>query len=161
MGSDSNTGLLGHKDMHMVGDATDCATCPHLISLYSTSTSLKWPYCIIHIKCIHNLLRAINVCLTSLDPPSPIAELEDTEVDVVGSDVVLKCAVHGDPRPQYKWSYPWVSNVWVKTEDGVSLLHINGTTEANIGTYACFAFNKLGEARRSVRVTVKGKGEHS
>ncbi|XP_031427934.1 hemicentin-1-like [Clupea harengus] len=91
-----------------------------------------------------------------LYPPSPIAELEDTEVDVVGSDVVLKCAVHGDPRPQYEWSYPWVSNVWVKTEDGVSLLHINGTTEANIGTYACFAFNKLGEARRSVRVTVKG-----
>ncbi|XP_062388823.1 vascular cell adhesion protein 1-like isoform X2 [Sardina pilchardus] len=90
------------------------------------------------------------------DPPSGIAELEDTEVEVVGSDVVLKCASHGDPRPEYRWNYRRVKNVRVKNEDGVSLLHIHGATGENIGTYTCFAFNSLGEESKSVRVTVKG-----
>ncbi|KAG5279268.1 hypothetical protein AALO_G00075920 [Alosa alosa] len=91
-----------------------------------------------------------------LYPPSRITELEDREVDLVGSEVVLKCSSYGDPRPQYRWSYHRVKNVRVNNEDGVSLLHIHGATGENIGTYTCFAFNNLGEESKSVRVTVKG-----
>lgn len=111
-------------------------------------------------RILYSLLRAITVCvhfgLTPLDPPTYIVELEDTEVSEVGSDVVLKCSAYGDPRPQYRWSYYQAKNVWVKNEDGVSLLHIRGVSGENIGTYTCFAFNKLREVNKSVKVTVKG-----
>lgn len=99
------------------------------------------------------------ILITPSDPPTHIAELEDIEVSEVGSDVVLKCSSYGDPRPQYRWSYYRVGNVWVKNEDGVSLLHIHGARGENIGTYTCFAFNKLGEVNKSATVTVKGMGE--
>lgn len=112
---------------------------------------------------LDSMLRAITLCvhfdLIPSDPPSHIAELEDTEVNEVGSDVVLKCSSHGLPRPQYKWMFYNVGNVAVKNEDGVSLLHIHGVRGDNIGTYTCIAFNKLGEVNKSVSVTVRGMGD--
>lgn len=74
-----------------------------------------------------------------------------------GKDVVLKCSSNAKPRPRYKWIYHQTSNVYIKDQDGVSLLHINRTGRDNIGTYTCIAYNDLGERSQKVRVDVEGK----
>ena len=94
--------------------------------------------------------------MLSLDPPSQIVELEDSEVEV-GSAVWLKCSSTGNPRPTYSWSYYQAGNVINENDDGVSRLLINSTTAYNMGLYTCQASNEKGNVSKTVRVTVKGK----
>lgn len=94
--------------------------------------------------------------MPSLDPPSQIKELQDSEVDV-GSNLWLKCSSVGNPRPNYFWNYYQTENVKEKNEDGVSLLVINNVTAYNMGSYICYAWNDGGNVSKTVRVTVKGK----
>ncbi|XP_028842518.1 hemicentin-1-like isoform X2 [Denticeps clupeoides] len=91
-------------------------------------------------------------------PPSPIAELEDSDVNV-GSAAVLKCSSSGNPPPQYRWRYLRADNVEVKDEDKVSLLYINNATAENIGRYTCSAQNELGEVSASAVVSVNGSSD--
>ncbi|TSO47183.1 Vascular cell adhesion protein 1 [Bagarius yarrelli] len=56
-------------------------------------------------------------------PPSTILEPQAIRVSA-GEDVVLKCASNAKPRPRYDWFYHKASNVFIKDQDGVSLLHI-------------------------------------
>lgn len=96
----------------------------------------------------------------SLDPPSPIVELEDSEVDV-GSDVWLKCSSKGNPQPKYSWNYYQTTNVLEESEDGVSRLYIHNATAYNMGSYTCHALNERGNVSKTVRVTVKGNGQYN
>lgn len=89
------------------------------------------------------------------DPPSQIAELEDTEVDV-GSPVWLKCSSMGNPRPQYVWNYYRTENVVEENDDGVSRLLIHNATMLNMGSYTCRVWNNRGSALKTVKVHVKG-----
>uniref|UniRef100_A0A667WJJ1 Ig-like domain-containing protein n=1 Tax=Myripristis murdjan TaxID=586833 RepID=A0A667WJJ1_9TELE len=101
-------------------------------------------------------LTLVLILLLPLDPPSEIKELENTEVEV-GSTTVLKCSSTGNPRPVYSWSYYQDANVYVKNEDGVSLLHIRHASANNNGSYTCKASNSFGNVSKTVVVTVKGK----
>lgn len=94
--------------------------------------------------------------LLSLDPPSQIVELEDSEVNV-GSTISLKCFSRGNPRPRYSWNYYRTHKVTVENEDGVSLLIIHNATGYNTGFYTCQASNVIGNVSKTVRVTVKGR----
>lgn len=96
------------------------------------------------------------VQLFSVDPPSNILELEDSEVEV-GNDLGLKCSSVGNPRSNYSWTYFKAPNVNERTEDGVSTLFINNATGFNTGSYTCQAWNMRGSVSKTVRVTVKGK----
>ncbi|XP_050930005.1 hemicentin-1 [Lates calcarifer] len=96
-----------------------------------------------------------TVEITVLYPPSPIVELEDSEVDV-GSDVWLKCSSKGNPQPKYSWNYYQTTNVLEESEDGVSRLYIHNATAYNMGSYTCHALNERGNVSKTVRVTVKG-----
>lgn len=90
------------------------------------------------------------------DPPSQIAELEDSEVDV-GSKTRLKCSSVGNPRPKYIWNYYRTDNVMEENEDGVSRLIIHNASAHNMGSYTCHAWNDIGNVSKTVRVTVKGR----
>lgn len=92
----------------------------------------------------------------SLDPPSQIVELEDSEVDV-GSTVWLKCSSMGNPRPKYSWNYYQTANVMEENEDGVSRLLIHNATAYNMGSYTCHAWNDRGNVSKTARVSVKGR----
>lgn len=92
----------------------------------------------------------------SVDPPSHILELEDSEVEV-GEVLGLKCSSVGNPRPNYSWIYYRTHNVNERTEDGISRLVINNATGFNIGSYTCHAWNERGNVSKTVRVTVKGR----
>lgn len=94
--------------------------------------------------------------LLSLDPPSQIVELEDSEVDV-GSAMWLKCSSMGNPRPKYFWNYYRTDNVMEENEDGVSRLLILNATAYNMGSYTCHAWNDIGNVSKTARVTVKGR----
>lgn len=100
-------------------------------------------------------LTYVVVELLSLDPPSQIVELEDSEVDV-GSSMWLKCSSVGNPRPQYFWDYYRADNVREENEDGVSRLLIHNAAEYNVGSYTCHAWNERGNVSKTARVTVKG-----
>ncbi|XP_069571703.1 hemicentin-2 [Brachyistius frenatus] len=104
-----------------------------------------------------NVLSSVNatVDIIVLYPPSPIVELDDTEVDV-GSTVSLKCSSTGNPRPKYSWSYYKMANVVEKNEDGVSLLVIGNATAYNMGSYTCHAWNGRGSVSKMAKVTVTG-----
>lgn len=90
------------------------------------------------------------------DPPSPIIELEDSEVDI-GSVTWLKCSYTGNPRPKYSWNYFQTDNVMEENEDGVSRLIIHNATAANMGFYTCHAWNDIGNVSKTAKVTVKGR----
>ncbi|XP_008281317.1 hemicentin-2-like [Stegastes partitus] len=104
-----------------------------------------------------NSLSSVNftVDITVLYPPSPIVELEDSEVHV-GSSVWLKCSSMGNPRPKYSWNYYLMDNVVEENEDGVSRLLIHNATIYNMGSYTCQAWNEGGNVSKTVRVNVKG-----
>lgn len=104
-----------------------------------------------------NKLSSVNLSLdiTVLYPPSPIVELQDSEVDV-GSTVMLKCSSTGNPRPKYSWDYYRTENVEERNEDGVSFLQIHRSTAYNTGLYKCHAWNDIGRVSETARVTVKG-----
>ncbi|XP_023135380.2 hemicentin-1 [Amphiprion ocellaris] len=104
-----------------------------------------------------NLLSSVNVTvdITVLYPPSPIVELEDSEVHV-GSSVWLKCSSMGNPRPKYSWNYYQAANVVETDEDGVSRLLIHNATVYNMGSYTCEAWNDIGNVTKTVHVNVKG-----
>lgn len=95
--------------------------------------------------------------MVSLDSPSQILELEDSEVDV-GSTVGLKCSSTGNPPPKYSWTYFRTANVMETNEDGVSRLLIRNATAYNMGSYTCHAWNDRGNVSKTARVTVRGKG---
>ncbi|XP_036945278.1 hemicentin-2-like [Acanthopagrus latus] len=96
-----------------------------------------------------------TVEITVLYSPSPILELEDSEVDV-GSTVGLKCSSMGNPRPKYSWTYFRTANVMETNEDGVSRLLIRNATAYNMGSYTCHAWNDRGNVSQTARVTVRG-----
>ncbi|XP_070703581.1 hemicentin-1 [Pempheris klunzingeri] len=104
-----------------------------------------------------NDLSSVNVTMeiNVIYPPSPIVELEDSEVDV-GSTVWLKCSSTGNPRPKYFWDYYWAANVMEEKEDGISRLVIHNATAYNTGSYTCHASNDRGNVSKTVKVTVKG-----
>lgn len=104
-----------------------------------------------------NSVSSVNVTvdIIVLYPPSPIVELEDSEVHA-GSTVWLKCSSTGNPRPNYSWDYYQTDNVVQENEDGVSRLIIHNATAYNMGTYTCHAWNDGGRVSRTARVTVEG-----
>lgn len=99
---------------------------------------------------LHSLIRCFA------DPPSPIVELEDSEVEI-GSATWLKCTSTGNPRPKYSWNYYQTDNVMEENDDGVSRLLIHNATAANIGFYTCHAWNDRGNVSKTAKVTVKGR----
>lgn len=94
--------------------------------------------------------------MLSPDPPVPITELEDSEVDV-GRDVWLKCTSKGNPRPEYSWDYYRTSNVIENYEDEVSYLTISNATADNMGFYTCGVQNDIGNVSKTVYLAVKGR----
>ncbi|XP_029914521.1 hemicentin-1-like isoform X2 [Myripristis murdjan] len=110
-------------------------------------------YTIVASNQLGNVSHTLYINITY--PPSEIKELENTEVEV-GSTTVLKCSSTGNPRPVYSWSYYQDANVYVKNEDGVSLLHIRHASANNNGSYTCKASNSFGNVSKTVVVTVKG-----
>ncbi|XP_061703190.1 uncharacterized protein LOC133515010 isoform X2 [Syngnathoides biaculeatus] len=86
--------------------------------------------------------------------PSQIEELEDVEVEL-GSEVCLKCASRGNPRPDYTWSAPTWLNVARVDDDGVSRLQIPNVTSLQTGVYSCSASNGRGTVSKIVTVSVK------
>lgn len=104
----------------------------------------------------HLLFNLTLTFLKSLDPPSQILELEDTDVEV-GSATWLKCSAAGKPRPKYSWTYFQSANVVEENEDGVSRLLIHDATAYNMGLYTCHAWNERGNVSKTARVTVKGQ----
>ncbi|CAJ1075304.1 uncharacterized protein LOC109989268 [Xyrichtys novacula] len=108
------------------------------------------------ITASNNLLTVnLSLDITVLYPPSPIVELEDSEVEV-GSTVRLKCSSTGKPRPKYSWDYYRTDNVEENNEDGVSYLLITNSSTHNMGLYKCHAWNDMGNVSATARVTVKG-----
>nr|XP_046271831.1 uncharacterized protein LOC124073572 [Scatophagus argus] len=110
-------------------------------------------YLIISSNSLSSVNHTVEIIVTY--PPSQIAELEDSQVDV-GSVMWLKCSAMGNPRPQYFWNYYQTDNVIEENEDGVSLLIIHNATAYNMGSYTCHAWNDIGNVSKTVRVTVKG-----
>ncbi|KAF0032855.1 hypothetical protein F2P81_015145 [Scophthalmus maximus] len=104
-----------------------------------------------------NNVSSVNVTVEFdvLYAPSPIVELEDSEVEV-GSSVLLKCSSGGKPRPTYFWEYYQTANVAEENEDGVTRLLIHNATADNMGSYRCHASNHVGGVHKTARVTVKG-----
>lgn len=104
-----------------------------------------------------NSLTSVNstVDVLVLYPPSPIVELEDSEI-AVGDDVWLKCSSMGNPRPKYSWIYYQTDNVVEESEDGVSRLIIYNATAYNRGLYTCLAGNIIGSVYQTAMVTVNG-----
>lgn len=94
--------------------------------------------------------------LLSVDPPSEITGLEDSEVEV-GSAVWLKCSSTGFPQPKYSWDYYLADNVTEENEDGMSLLLIHNANAHNTGSYTCHASNERGNVSKTAKVTVKGE----
>ena len=90
------------------------------------------------------------------DPPEKITQLEATELEV-GSSSTLKCFSDAQPAPTYHWDYYKTGNVQVMDVPGGSHLHINKTTDVNIGNYTCIVANDLKNISKMARVTVKGK----
>ncbi|XP_024920279.1 hemicentin-2-like, partial [Cynoglossus semilaevis] len=104
-----------------------------------------------------NNVSSVNVTVELIVnySPTPIEELEDTEVEFE-STAWLKCSSMGHPRPTYSWTYYRTTNVVEQNEDGVSRLLIYNATAFNKGLYTCQAQNQGGFVNKTVRVNVKG-----
>ncbi|XP_044043065.1 obscurin-like protein 1a [Siniperca chuatsi] len=85
-------------------------------------------------------------------------------VALCGTDVILRCQIDGDPRPDVIWERKNIQILseghYKLTEEGKAyLLTITGVTLQDAGQYICKAKNSIGETYAAVSLKVEGEAQ--
>uniref|UniRef100_A0A8C7YBJ9 Basal cell adhesion molecule (Lutheran blood group) n=1 Tax=Oryzias sinensis TaxID=183150 RepID=A0A8C7YBJ9_9TELE len=97
-----------------------------------------------------------NATFTLIVEGKPIiAQPTDGEVPKEGSPVTLKCAAHGEPKPQFTWAPSAKESVEIKGNMIVSTIVLNATADIMKHGVNCTVNNKFGSDFKTIKVSMK------